>query len=151
VGVVRVRDALAAAADLFESLALAIQAIAAVALAAGGAAVAGALASGARRRLYEAAILKAMGASRSRIVAAFVLEQALVGLVAALLGAALGLAAAWAIVTQALEADWALDAALAARVVGGAVAAFALAGLAAGFLALRRSPARVLAAAAEFR
>jgi putative ABC transport system permease protein len=151
VGVIRVRDALAAAADLFESLAVAIQAIAAVALAAGGAAVAGALASGARRRLYEAAILKSLGASRGRIVAAFVVEQALVGLVAAVLGAGLGLVAAFLIVTRVLEADWALDAPLILSIVGGATAAFALAGTVAGFAALSRSPARVLSAAAEFR
>lgn len=146
VGVVRVRDALAAAGDLFESLALAVQAVAAVALLAGAAAVAGALASGARRRLYDAAILKTLGATRSQILAAFGLEQALAGLAAAVLGAGLGLAAAYGAVVQALEADWRLDLALAAGITGGCLAAFTLAGLLAGWAALGRSPARVLAA-----
>jgi putative ABC transport system permease protein len=150
VGVVRVRDALAAAGDLFESLALAIQAIAAVALAAGVAAVAGALAAGARRRLYEAAILKSLGASRGRIVAGMAIEQAGAGLIAALIGAAIGLGAAYAIVTQVLEADWVLNVPLVGGIVGGAVALFALAGAWAGFAALGRSPASVLASAAEF-
>lgn len=151
VGVVRVRDALAAAGDLFESLALAIQAIAAVALAAGGAAVAGALASGSRRRLYEAAILKGLGASRARIVGAFAFEQALVGLVAAVLGAGLGLLAAFLVVTRVLEADWALNLPLTLAVLAAAAGGFAALGAAAGFAALSRSPARVLAAAAEFK
>lgn len=146
VGVVRVRDALAAAGDLFESLALAVQAVAAVALLAGGAAVAGALAAGARRRLYEAAILKTLGATRGQILAAFGLEQALAGLAAAVLGAGLGLLAAYGAVVQALEADWRLDLALAASITGGCLAAFTLAGLVAGWAALGRSPARVLAA-----
>jgi putative ABC transport system permease protein len=150
VGVVRVRDALAAAGDLFESLAIAIQAIAAVALAAGIAAVAGALAAGARRRLYEAAILKCLGASRARIVGAMAIEQASAGLIAALIGSTIGLGAAYAIVTQVLEADWVLNIPLMATIIGGAVALFAIAGAAAGFAALGRSPSSVLASAAEF-
>jgi putative ABC transport system permease protein len=150
VGIVRVRDALAAAGDLFESLAIAIQAIAAVALAAGAAAVAGALAAGSRRRLYEAAILKSLGASRARIVGAMAIEQACAGLIAALIGAGLGLGAAYAIVTSVLEADWLLNVGLVASIVGGAVTVFALAGVAIGFAALGRPPYRVLSASAEF-
>jgi putative ABC transport system permease protein len=150
VGVVRVRDALAAAGDLFESLAIAIQAIAAVALAAGVAAVAGALAAGARRRLYEAAILKSLGASRARIVGAMAIEQASAGLIAALIGSGIGLGAAFAIVTQVLEADWVLNVPLLAAIIGGAVGLFALAGAAVGFAALGKSPSSVLASAAEF-
>jgi putative ABC transport system permease protein len=150
VGIVRVRDALAAAGDLFESLAVAIQAIAAVALGAGVAAVAGALAAGARRRLYEAAILKSLGASRARIVGAMAIEQACAGLIAALIGTVIGLGAAFAIVTQVLEADWVLNVPLLGAIIGGAVGLFAIAGAWAGFAALGRSPASVLAAAAEF-
>lgn len=150
VGIVRVRDALAAAGDLFESLAVAIQAIAAVALAAGVAAVAGALAAGARRRLYEAAILKSLGASRARIVGAMAIEQASAGLIAALIGSAVGLGTAYVIVTQVLEADWLLNGQLLAAIIGGAVGLFALAGGVAGFMALGKSPSSVLASAAEF-
>ncbi|MEN9874280.1 MAG: hypothetical protein RL186_1177 [Pseudomonadota bacterium] len=150
VGIIRVRDALAAAGDLFESLALAISAIAAIALVAGAAAIAGALAAGARRRLYEAAILKSLGASRARIIAAMALELALVGLIAAAIGTGIGLAAAYGIVTQALEADWTLDVARIARIVFGAIAAFAVAGVATGYAALGRPPARILSASGQF-
>jgi putative ABC transport system permease protein len=150
VGIVRVRDALAAAGDLFESLAIAIQAIAAVALAAGVAAVAGALAAGSRRRLYEAAILKSLGASRARIVGAMAIEQASAGLIAALIGSGIGLGAAYAIVTRVLEADWVLNVPLLGAIILSAVGLFALAGAGAGFAALGRSPASVLSAAAEF-
>jgi putative ABC transport system permease protein len=141
---------LAAAGDLFESLALAIQAIAAVALTAGIAAVAGALAAGARRRLYEAAILKSLGASRARIVAGMAIEQAGAGLVAAIIGAAIGLGAAYVIVIQVLEADWVLNVPLVGGIIVGAMSLFALAGAVAGFVALGRSPTSVLAAASEF-
>lgn len=151
VTIIRVRDALAAAGDLFESLALAIQAVAAVALAAGGAAVAGALAAGARRRVYDAAILKALGASRARVLGAFALEQAASGVIAAALGALIGLAGAWAIVTFVLEADWVLEPVLVGMIFALAAIVFALAGVVTGLLAMRQSPARVLAAAAELR
>ncbi len=150
VGIVRVRDALAAAADLFESLAIAIQAIAGVALGAGVAAVAGALAAGARRRLYEAAILKSLGASHARIVGAMAIEQASAGLIAALVGAGIGLGAAYGVVTKVLEAEWVLNLPLLGAIIGGAVGLFALAGGIAGFVALRQSPMSVLSAAAEF-
>jgi putative ABC transport system permease protein len=145
VGVIRVRDALAAAGDLFEALALAIGAVGAVALVAGAGAIAGALAAGARRRAYDAAVLKALGASRSTILTAFALEQAIVGLMAAVLGVGIGVAAAWAVVVRALEADWAFDAPLIAGLTLGATAAFGLAGLAAGWAALSVPPMRVLA------
>lgn len=150
VGIIRVRDALAATGDLFDSLAMAVQAIAAVALAAGAAAVAGALAAGSRRRLYEAAILKSLGASRARIVAALALEQACAGLIAALIGAGLGLGAAYWIVTAMLEADWVLNINLLVSIVAGAVTAFGLIGVVIGFAALGRPPYRVLASASEF-
>lgn len=151
VGVVRIRDALTAATALFESLALAVQAIAAVAVAAGAAAVAGALAAGARRRLYEAAILKTLGATRGQILSAFALEQGLAGLAAATLGAGLGLGAAYWIVERTLEAKWILNLPLAGSILGGAIVAFTIAGLIAGRAALGRPPMRVLAAAAEFK
>jgi putative ABC transport system permease protein len=151
VGVVRIRDALTAATALFESLALAVQAIAAVAVAAGAAAVAGALAAGARRRLYEAAILKTLGATRGQILSAFALEQGLAGLAAATLGAGLGLGAAFWIVERTLEAKWILNLPLAGSILGGAIVAFTIAGLIAGRAALGRPPMRVLAAAAEFK
>jgi putative ABC transport system permease protein len=108
------------------------------------------LAAGARRRLYEAAILKSLGASRARIIAAMALELALVGLIAAAIGTGIGLAAAYGIVTQALEADWTLDVARIARIVFGAIAAFAVAGVATGYAALGRPPARILSASGQF-
>jgi putative ABC transport system permease protein len=150
VGVIRVRDALAAAGDLFESLAVAIQAVAGVALAAGAAAIAGAMTAGARRRLFDAAILKSLGASRARILTAIVLEQAVAGLIAAVIGTSLGMAAAYAILTGPVEADWVANWPLVAGIVSAAVGGFALLGLVAGALALRRPPYEVLGEAAEF-
>ena len=56
--------------------------------------LAGALASGHRRRLYDAVLLKTLGATRRRVLAAFVAEYAALGLVTALFALLAGGAAA---------------------------------------------------------
>ncbi len=142
--ILRIRDALEAVAEIFQSLTLAIRAVAAVAVVAGALAVAGAIAAGARRRLYEAAILKTLGFTRAQIVAAFSIEMALAGALAALIGAALGLAAAAPIIVFVLKASWATASAQVVSVVGVAIFILALAGIVAGFSALRTPPSRVL-------
>jgi len=144
VTVLRVRDALAAAAELFRSLKVAIQAVSAIAIAAGALAVAGAVAAGARRRVYEGAVLRALGATRTQALLAVALELALTGAAAALIGAALGFGAAYPLIVQAFEAEWRLQWAIAFGVVGAAVAALGAAGLAAGWAALSQPPARTL-------
>lgn len=142
--ILRVGDALAAAAGLFRNLTVAINAVAGVAIAAGALAVAGAIAAGARRRTYEAAILKTLGYTRSQIVAALATEMALVGAVAAALGVALGFAGAYPVVVNVFEARWAPDLQLAAQVAGGATLVLAVIGALAAHAALSTPPARVL-------
>ena len=144
--ILRIRDALEAAADLFRSLALAINSVSGVAIAAGALAVAGAIAAGARRRVYDAAILKTLGFTRAQIVAALAVEMALVGVVAALLGAALGFAGAYPVVVKVIEAHWVPAWRLVAAVVGGATVILAAVGAIAGYFALGSPPARVLRA-----
>jgi putative ABC transport system permease protein len=144
--ILRIRDALEAAATLFRSLALAINAVAGVAIVAGALAVAGAIAAGARRRIYEAAILKTLGFTRSQVIAALALEMALVGVIAAALGVALGFAGAYPIVVSVFEARWSPDLSLAFEVAGGATLALAIVGALAGLVALSTPPARVLRA-----
>lgn len=146
VGIVRIRDALAAAAELLGKLSAAIRATAGVALLAGALAVTGALAAGLRRRLYDAAILKALGASRARILWGFALETALAGLAAAAIGAALGFATAYPIVVRAFEAKWVPDFVDVGIVGAVAFVGLALAGLVMGLRALQSAPHRLLAA-----
>lgn len=146
VGVLRIRDALAAAAELFRSLRLAIQAVAAIAIVAGALAVAGAVAAGARRRVYEGAVLRAMGATRRQALLAVAIELALTGAAAAGIGALLGFGAAYALIVRVFEADWHLHWPVAVEVIGSAIAALGLAGAAAGWIALSDPPARTLKA-----
>jgi len=100
---VRVKDALESFARLAAQLALAIRGAASIALAASVLVLAGALAAGHRSRLYDAVVLKVLGATRRRILLAFVLEYGLLGLATALFGVAAGTACAWLIVTTLMD------------------------------------------------
>jgi len=123
VSAVRVKDALDAIASLVANLLLAIRGASGLTLVASALVLGGALAAGHRHRVYDAVILKTLGATRGRLLAAYSLEYALLGLATAVFAAIAGSLAGWAIVAQImhLRFTWlpwpALGAALAAVVV----------------------------------
>jgi len=104
----------------------------------------GALAAGHRTRVYDAVILKTLGATRLRLLAAYTIEYLLLGAATALFGVLSGSLAGWLIVTELmhLRFSWlplpALTATLAAAAVTVAL------GLAGTFTALGQKPAPVL-------
>lgn len=107
---VRVRDALAAAAAIVGSVAQAVQISAALALVAGTLVLAGGIAAGHRRRVYDAVILKVMGATRKRILSGFMLEYGLLGILTALISVGLGTLTAWGVQTHLMdEMPWEVD------------------------------------------
>jgi putative ABC transport system permease protein len=108
VSAIRVRDALDQAAGVFEQVGFAVRATAMVTLAAGLLVLAGAVAAGHRRRVYDAVVFKVLGATRRRIMGAFLIEYGLIGLATAIFAAILGAILAWAIVTQVMNAPFAL-------------------------------------------
>lgn len=146
VNVISVREQLEAATDLFDRLALAIRGAAAVAALAGLLVLAGAIAARAQARTREAAILKALGASRAQILGAYVLEYGAVGVIAGAAGVALGYAAAWPVVVLVFKAHWSVDWSGVAALVGGAALIAAVGGLAASLQALSKRPAAALRA-----
>ncbi len=91
---VRVKDALDAVGDLVGRLVLAIRGASAVAILASLFVLGGAVAAGHRARLYDAVVLKVLGASRGRLLSAYALEYAALGLVTALFGLLAGSLAA---------------------------------------------------------
>jgi putative ABC transport system permease protein len=115
-----------------------------VALAAAVLVLAGALAAGHRHRVYDAVVLKTLGATRRRLIGAYALEYLLLGTATALFGVAAGSIAAWLVVTEVMNLtfDWlplpALAAAFGALLV---TVAFGLVGTVA---ALGHKPAAVL-------
>ncbi len=144
VNIISVREQLEAATDMFDRVALAVRGAAAVALMAALLVLAGAIAARAQERTREAAILKVLGASRLQVLAAYVIEYGLVGLIAGAAGVGLGYAAAWPVVTQVFEAKWSVDWAGVAALLAGASGLAAVGGLMASFQALSKRPAPAL-------
>jgi len=144
VNVISVREQLEAATELFDRVALAVRGAAAVALLAALLVLAGAIAARAQARTREAATLKVLGASRAQVLAAYVIEYGLVGLIAGAAGVGLGYAAAWPVVVKVFEAHWSVDWAGVAALLGGACGLAAIGGILASFQALSQRPAPAL-------
>lgn len=146
ISVVRMKDVLTELNSMVEKLGGAIRGAAGVTLIAGLIVLAGALAAEHRRRLKESAILKALGATRRDIIIAHLIEYGSVGLVGAALAFGLGWLAAWAMVTQMMNASFYFAPGVAALTVLGGVAATLMLGLAGAWQALAAKPAPLLRA-----
>jgi putative ABC transport system permease protein len=100
---VRVKDALDVVNQLVGQLGTAIRAAASVALVASVLVLAGALAAGNRARIHDAVVLKTLGATRLRLMAAFALEYGLIGLATAVFALLAGGVAAWFVVARIMS------------------------------------------------
>lgn len=141
---IRVKDALDAVSGVVGQLATAIRGAASVALIASVLVLAGALAAGQEARLYDAVVLKTLGATRARLLAAFLLEYGLIGLATAIFGVLAGAAAAYGVVAKVMSLDfvWLWPQALAAAV--GALVFTVVLGLAGTWRILGKKPASYL-------
>jgi putative ABC transport system permease protein len=100
---VSVREALNAVGALIGNLVSAIRGASLITLLAAVLVLGGALAAGHRHRVYDAVVLKTLGATRLRLVCAYALEYLLLGSATALFGVAAGSIAAWVVVTQLMN------------------------------------------------
>jgi putative ABC transport system permease protein len=116
---VRVKEALDAVNALVGDLALAIRSASGVTLLSSVLVLAGALAAGHRHRVYDAVVLKTLGATRRRLLTAFSLEYLMLGAVTAIFGVLAGSLAAYTVVTQVMKLQFFPD------VAGAAIAALA--------------------------
>jgi putative ABC transport system permease protein len=98
-----VKDALQAIGGLIANLVLAIRGASAITLLAAALVLGGALAAGHRHRVYDAVILKTLGATRARLLAAFTIEYLLLGAATAVFGVLSGSLASWLIVTELMH------------------------------------------------
>jgi putative ABC transport system permease protein len=121
VTVIQVRDALDMLRKMLGNLAVAVRATASVALIAGVLVLASVIAAGHSRQVYEAVVLKVLGATRGDILRAFVFEFALLGLATGLIAAAVGTLAAWAIGRKIMNIPWTMNGALLAEVIAGCI------------------------------
>lgn len=141
---VRVKDALDAIAGIVGNLVLGIRAASAVTLLAAALVLGGALAAGHRHRVYDAVILKTLGATRRRLLGAYVIEYLLIGTATAAFGVLSGTASAYVIVTELMNLSFIWQPVAAFGAALGAVAVTVLLGLAGTFAALGQKPAPVL-------
>lgn len=141
---VRVREALETVGTVVTNLVLAIRGASAVTLISAMLVLGGALAAGHRHRVYDAVILKTLGATRARLLGAYALEYLLIGLATAVFGVIAGSIAAWLIVTRLMTLSFIWQAGSAAGVVAAALVVTVGLGLAGTLLALNQKPASVL-------
>ncbi|HYG47927.1 MAG TPA: FtsX-like permease family protein [Allosphingosinicella sp.] len=144
VSAIRVKEVVETVSSMLSQLAVAVRAAASVAILAGIAVLVGALAASRRARTYDSVILKMLGATRPRILAAQAAEFAALALVVSLVALGLGSAAGWYVVVRIFELDWAPDwAMVAATLALGALVTLVL-GLLGSLPALAARPARAL-------
>jgi putative ABC transport system permease protein len=141
---VRVKDALDAVGAVVMNLVLAIRAASSITLISAVMVLGGALAAGHHHRVYDAVILKTLGATRIQLMTAYALEYLLLGAATVLFGVAAGSLAGWRIVTDlmTLPFSWQSGPSIAAAVIAVVITiAFGLIGT---WPALGRKPAAVL-------
>ncbi|MGO9544904.1 MAG: ABC transporter permease [Rhodomicrobium sp.] len=109
VSAIDVKDALGSINGVFEKIMRAVRIAGSVTLIMGALVVAGALMAAQRRRIYEAVVLRTLGASKRRIVAAHLLEYAGLALCLSLIAAALGFLAAYAVVAYVMKTTFSLS------------------------------------------
>jgi putative ABC transport system permease protein len=100
---IRVKEAIEAFNKVFEKVMSAVRVAGSVTLVSGALVLAGAMATAQRRRILEAVILRALGATRARILGAHVAEYLLLAVITAAAATLFGSIAAYAVVTGIME------------------------------------------------
>ena len=143
---IRVREAAERVTEALSTMATATSYAALATLLTGFVVLIGAAAAGERARVFEAAVMKTVGATRVSILASFAIRSALMGAAAA--GVALGAAAlaAWAVMRFVMGASYQFELYSAIAIVLGGVLATLLAGLLFALRPLSVRPAQILRA-----
>ncbi len=143
---IRVRDALDQVAEALRGIAQATSYAASATLLTGFVVLIGAAAAGERGRVFEAAVLKTLGASRATILSSFALRAGLLGAAAGLVAIAVGAIGGWAVMTFVMESDYRFEPFSALAIVIGGALATLISGLVFAWKPLASRPARVLRA-----
>jgi putative ABC transport system permease protein len=141
---IRVKEALDAVGAIVTNLVLGVRAASSVTLIAAVLVLGGALAAGHRHRVYDAVILKTLGATRRQLMTAYAIEYLLLGAATVVFGVVAGSIAGRGVIVDfmALPFHWQGGPALAAAVA--AVLLTVVFGLVGTWPALGRKPAPVL-------
>jgi putative ABC transport system permease protein len=131
---INIGEVLDSFARILDRLSLAIRAVALFCVAAASLVMAAALAATRYRRLYEAVVLKALGATRGVIARSFAVEYVLMGTVAGVIGIVLASSLSWAALRYVFDLPWSLESGLLLTGLFGTIALT----LAIGFLSTYR-------------
>ncbi|PTW47724.1 ABC transporter permease [Rhodovulum kholense] len=143
---IRVKDAIDRVAEVLAGLAAAIAYGASATLVTGVIVLIGAAAAGQRTRIFEAAVLKTVGAVRGQILAYFALRSAMLGAAAGVVAIFAGGIAGWAVMRFVMEGSYRFEPVSALAIVLGGALATLIAGLVFAWRPLAARPARVLRA-----
>ena len=141
---VRVGDALDRVNGLVRQLAWGMRAASSLAIVASILVLAGALAAGQRERIYDAVVLKTLGASRAQVLAAYSLEYGLLGLITALFALGIGHISAYLVLTEVMMIPFAWQPVTSLLAVLLAMVLTILLGLIGTWTSLNRKPAQIL-------
>lgn len=144
---IRIREAVERVSEALTALAAATSYAALATLLTGFVVLIGAAAAGERARVFEAAVLKTIGATRAHILLSFALRSVLMGAAAGGVAIAAGALASWVVLTRVMELSYRFEPVSALVIVAGGVLATLLAGLVFALRPLAARPARILRAA----
>ena len=144
ISTIRVKDAIAQVNGLLQQLSDGMRAASLLTILSGLLVLAGAIAAGSRSRLYDATVLKVLGATRARIASVYIIEYGALGFLTGLLALCVGTLAASLICRQVLDVPLEFDFGVAALTVLGGGTATLVFGLAGAWTALSARPAAQL-------
>lgn len=146
VSVIDLREVLETARSVLGTITLGVTVVGGLVLATGVLILTGAVAMTKFRRVYEAAILKTLGASTRTVGSLLALEYGLLGLLAGLVGSLGGSALSYAISRWAIQVAWSMPWIEVGAGVAGTTLLVAVVGLGASLDVLRRKPLATLRA-----
>ncbi len=146
VSVIDLREVLETARAIIGTIALGVTVVGGLVLATGVLILTGAVAMTKFRRVYEAAILKTLGASTRTVGSLLLLEYGLLGLLAGTVGSLGGIGLSYAISRWAIDVPWSMPWREVGAGVAGTAVLVAIVGLGASLDVLRRKPLATLRA-----
>lgn len=146
VSAIDLREILQIIQTIVNNVTLAVTVVGLLVLLSGGLILVGAVSMTKFRRVYEAAILKTLGASSRRIAAMLVLEYGVLGAIAGTVGATGAIVLSWAIARYALELPWQATPAITIGGIAATAVLVAAIGVVASIDVLRHKPLATLRA-----
>ncbi len=141
---IRVRDAIERVSEALSGLAAATSYGAAATLITGFVVLIGAAAAGERARVFEAAVLKTIGATRAQVLLSFALRSAFLGAAAGSVAVFAGGLAGYGVMTFVMDSTYTFEWQSAIAIVAGGALATLFAGLGFAWRPLAMRPAQVL-------